>query len=930
MSNLNEDTIASSVSNKTPMQYRTPPPPPSQPPAVKHSISSSAPATSVSPPPPQVPLRLRSSANRETNTTTINENQQQTAKPLPPPPPPPRDAAIKSPQSPANATATVYENATNAAARLVYKTAQTGSVQSLNNNHSQVGKNILTGSNKMPSNDLNNDQRQQEEEKREKSESDLKNKKNSSELVDLVGNMTSNSATNQESISNLTSKLNLSKATESPQSYSYSSSPFSSRSNVVPNVIPNTVLNKSSKNGNGSGSNYPWVLLDGETFVNENETPHSEIIFVMPDDRGIRGKLFITNYRLYFKSDELQIYQSYLIINLPLGLIHRIEKIGHQSTKKSNFYGLLINCKNGRRLRFATVQENVSRKQIYEILQKYSFPISNSINYFAYSFNQSYVDSSGWQIYDVKREYERIGISKSNDWRFTHINQQFKFCETYPKILVVPQSVSDDDLKQIAEFRSKKRIPVVSWLKYDDRKNSIALLRSSQPMVGLTQKRSEKDENYLYKVCKLNTVNSLDKLFIMDARPLANAVVNRGNGGGYENEDNYNFCEISFLNIQNIHVMRECLRKIFDMAMPSSTQTNSLGSHFTTGFNSATLSFNSQASNHPRQTINFGVNINNGASSAQNNSNNSVGAVGSSANSSNWNDDKNYFINLENSKWLEHIRLILNGALKIVKYINDHRSSVLVHCSDGWDRTAQLTSLSMLMMDNYYRTIKGFEVLIEKEWISFGHRFGTRMGHGSDKHSDQDRSPVFLQFIDCVWQILQQNGRVFEFNEKFLFTILSSMYTCQFGTFLFNNEFEREKNDVRNKTVSLWSYINSNKNDFKNSSYVEYDGVVELSTSYSALQLWTAYYFQYKDVIDDSLTEISPNSPSNQLQISQTLGFPQTFLTPPMPSKWSGGQAFLQQVVNQMKKASTGRNVTQQQEPELIKYKACMPSDICN
>lgn len=36
----------------------------------------------------------------------------------------------------------------------------------------------------------------------------------------------------------------------------------------------------------------------------------------------------------------------------------------------------------------------------------------------------------------------------------------------------------------------------------------------------------------------------------------------------------------------------------------------------------------------------------------------------------------------------------------------------------------QLTSLSMIMLDKYYRTIKGFEVLIEKEWLSFGHRFG--------------------------------------------------------------------------------------------------------------------------------------------------------------------------------------------------------------
>lgn len=36
--------------------------------------------------------------------------------------------------------------------------------------------------------------------------------------------------------------------------------------------------------------------------------------------------------------------------------------------------------------------------------------------------------------------------------------------------------------------------------------------------------------------------------------------------------------------------------------------------------------------------------------------------------------------------------------------------SVLVHCSDGWDRTAQMSSLAMLLLDPFYRTIKGMFV----------------------------------------------------------------------------------------------------------------------------------------------------------------------------------------------------------------------------
>ncbi|KAJ8279308.1 hypothetical protein COCON_G00063740 [Conger conger] len=206
-----------------------------------------------------------------------------------------------------------------------------------------------------------------------------------------------------------------------------------------------------------------------------------------------------------------------------------------------------------------------------------------------------------------------------------------------------------------------------------------------------------------------------------------------------------------------------------------------------------------------------------------------------------------YLLGLESCGWLRHIKAIVDAAVFLTKAVTVDGASVLVHCSDGWDRTAQVCSLGSLMMDPYYRTIKGFMVLIEKDWISFGHKFGDRCDQldGDSK----EVSPVFTQFLESVWQLSEQFPQAFEFSEWFLIQIHEHVHSCQFGNFLGNSQRQREELQVKEKTHSLWSFLLNEQQNYLNPLYnpslAESQPVLEPSTLPCHFKFWRNMYHQY-------------------------------------------------------------------------------------
>lgn len=146
---------------------------------------------------------------------------------------------------------------------------------------------------------------------------------------------------------------------------------------------------------------------------------------------------------------------------------------------------------------------------------------------------------------------------------------------------------------------------------------------------------------------------------------------------------------------------------------------------------------------------------------------------------------------VENTRWLEMVAECLEQAVHTAHLLQQEKQHVLLMEPEGRDLTAVVATLVQLICEPDCRTLIGFESLIQREWVAYGHPFCTRLRHTSPLQGGAEEAPglcpVFLLMLDCCWQIMRQFPTSFEFNSQYLLMMAQEMYSCLSSTFLFNS-----------------------------------------------------------------------------------------------------------------------------------------------
>uniref|UniRef100_A0A8D3D5K3 Myotubularin related protein 7a n=1 Tax=Scophthalmus maximus TaxID=52904 RepID=A0A8D3D5K3_SCOMX len=445
---------------------------------------------------------------------------------------------------------------------------------------------------------------------------------------------------------------------------------------------------------------------------------------------------------------------------------------------------LLIHCKNFQVLHFVIPRERECH-DVHLSLQRLSQPESYVELYcFSYKPNVGEVERrQEWDLLDLKADYSRMGVPNSL-WKLSPINRHYKVSDTYPADLFVPESAAPPVIVGSSKFRSRGRFPTLSYYSKD---NHAAICRSSQPLSGFSARCLE-DEQMLEAILRSNPRS--DFMYVVDTRPKVRPLKSILKHPGSLNAIANRAAGKGYENEDNYSNIKFQFIGIENIHVMRNSQQKMLE---VCELRSPSMS--------------------------------------------------DFLEGLESSGWLKHIKAVLDAGIFIAKAVAEEAVSVLVHCSDGWDRTAQVCSVACVLLDPYYRTLRGLMVLIERDWVSFGHKFSHRCNHLVGD-PPKEVSPIIDQFLECVWQLMEQFPCAFEFNERFLIAIHGHIYSCLYGNFIGNNQ--RERIEVRERTHSLWSYLWMNRADFINPLYrpdhSQTQGLLRPSTAPYCFKFWRGLY----------------------------------------------------------------------------------------
>uniref|UniRef100_A0A8C8JCZ2 phosphatidylinositol-3,5-bisphosphate 3-phosphatase n=1 Tax=Oncorhynchus tshawytscha TaxID=74940 RepID=A0A8C8JCZ2_ONCTS len=563
----------------------------------------------------------------------------------------------------------------------------------------------------------------------------------------------------------------------------------------------------------------------------------------------------MSRYRLHIKFKES-------IVNVPLQLIETVEC--------RDMFQLHVTCKDCKvvRCQFSTLEQcQVWLKRLSAAVR----PPSLLEDLFSFAFHawcvgvyagekeqQGELCRPGEHVTSwFKNEVERMGFDTQNAWRISDINS--KLCSSYPQQLLVPAWITDKELENVAAFRSWKRFPAVV---FRHQSTGAVIARCGQPEVSWWGWRNADDEHLVQSIAKACAVDGSSRKHL--------AIGSYTNGTNEINESSLtNSSEVETLAIQPQKLLILDARSY---AAAVANRAKGGGCECPEYYPNCEVVFMGMANIHSIrksfQSLRFLC--------------------------TQMPDPANWLSALESTKWLQHLSLLLKAALLVVNAVDRDHRPVLVHCSDGWDRTPQIAALSKLLLDPYYRTIEGFQVLVETEWLDFGHKFADRCGHGENSEDLNERCPVFLQWLDCVHQLQRQFPCSFEFNEAFLVKMVQHSYSCLFGTFLCNSGKEREDRRVRERTCSVWSLLRPANRVLRNMLYSSHsETVLHPVCHVRNLLLWTAVYLPSSSPttpsdescfsLDDRLMGISLNYNAN-LTSSQSLERPKTRSFDNLPS----------------------------------------------